>query len=133
MDLRQIRADLGAVARESNFAAWDYEPDDPKDLPAAVVGGIQSMTRLNAVVTQIKLDVTFYVNAVDPQDASARLDLALSTGMPDSFIDQLDSVMPVDGPSWRSIRFDSSGPYKRYAMPGGGVALGVTVTLELTA
>lgn len=133
MDLRQIRTDIGVVAGESGFNAWDYAPDDPQDLPAAVVGGIKSMVRLNAVVTECQIEVTFYVNAADPQDAAARLDLALSVGLPDSFIDMLDSVTPADGPSWRSIRFESAGPYQRYAIPGGAVALGCTVTLELTA
>jgi len=133
MDLRKVRADIGVVAGVSGFNAFDYVPDDPKDLPAAVVGGIKSMVRLNAVVTQVELGVTFYVSAADPQDSAARLDLALSTGLPDSFIDNLDSVTPADGASWRSIRFQSAGPYIRYQMPGGGVALGVDVVLELTA
>ncbi len=133
MDLRQLRADLGTVAGEAGFNAWDYLPDDPKTLPAAVVGGILEMERLNRLTTQIKLGVTFYVSAADPKDASARLDRALSVGLGDSFIDWLDSVQLADGPSWRSVRFDSAGPYQKFSLPGGGVALGVTVVLELTA
>lgn len=133
MDLRKVRQDIGVVAGESGFNAWDYQPDDPQDLPAAVVGGIQSMKRLNRLTTEVKIDVTFYVNASDPEDAAKRLDLALSVGMPDSFIDMLDSVTVEDGPSWRSIRFNSAGSYMKYQMPGNAVALGVTVTLELTA
>lgn len=133
MDLRQLRADLGVVAASSGFNAWSYQPDDPQDLPAAVVGGIKSMERLNQTVSQLMIGVTFYANAADPQDATERLDLALSVGNPDSFIDTLDSVEIADGPAWRSVRFDSAGPYTRYSMPGGGSSLGVEVTLELTA
>lgn len=133
MDLRAIRKDLGVVAQEAGFNAWDYEPDDPQNLPAAVVGGIRSMTRLNAQVTRVELGVTFYVNAADPQDATARLDLALSTGIQDSFIDNLDTDAEKPDRSWRSVRFAASGPYTRYSMPGGAVALGVEITLELTA
>lgn len=134
MDLRQLRADLGTVAQTSGFNAWDYEPDDVQDLPAAVVSGIKEMERLNRLVTRVKVVITFLVSLADPQDAAARLDTALSNGVQDSFIDNLDSVsVENDGPAWRSVRFDSAGPYTRYQMPGGGSYLGVEVLLELTA
>lgn len=133
MDLRQIRADLGTVAAEAGFNAWDYQPDDLQHLPAAVVGGIKSMERLNQTVTQVQIGVTFYVNPADAKDATSRLDLALSTGNPNSFIDCLDGVSSLDNPAWRSVRFDSAGPYAMYVMPSGSSALGVEVTLELTA
>ncbi len=133
MDLRQVRKDLGVVAGEAGFSAWDYVPDDPQDLPAAVVGGLSLFERLNAIVTKVNIGITFYVDLSDAQDAAARLDLVLSTGMPNSFIDWLDSVTSNDLPAWRSVRFLSAGPYNRYTMPGGAVALGVEVTLEITA
>ena len=134
MDLRAVRHDLGVVAQNIGLNAWDYQPDDPQNLPAAVVGGIQEMHRLNRIVTQFKLGVTLYVNCADPQDATAALDLYLSTGLDGSFIEALDAVIPgLDSPAWRSVRFDSAGPYRRYSMPGGGAALGVEVVLELTA
>ena len=131
--MRALRADLGVVAGEAGFSAFDYEPADPKNLPAAVVGGIKSMERLNAHVTQIQIGITFFVNAANEKDATARLDLALSTGLPNSFIELLDSVSIEDGPAWRSVRFESAGPYLHYVMPSGGPALAVEITLEFTA
>lgn len=133
MNLAQLRADLKAVAEAAGFNAWDFVPDDPQDLPASVVGGIQSMVRLNAHVTQVKIGIEFYANHADAKDATRRLDLVLSTGDPNSFIDILDHVEESDGPSWRSIRFDSCGPYTLVTMPGGGSALKVEATYELTA
>lgn len=133
MDLRALREDLTAVAEAAGFNAWSYVPDDPQDLPAAVVGGIQEMNRLNQHVTQIKLGISFIANAADPVDATARLDLALSTGNAESFIDMLDSVGTEDGPAWSSVRFDSAGPYTSIDLPGGGTALGVEIVLQLTA
>ncbi len=133
MDMRQVRADLGTVARSAGWNAWDYQPDDPQNLPAAVVGGISEFMRLNRLVSQFKIGVTFYVNLANPQDAAERLDLVLSPGNPDSFLDVLDSVTAEDGAAWRSVRFDSATPYQRYSMPGGLYALGVELMLELTA
>lgn len=135
MDLRAIRVDLSTVAVTAGFDnAWSIQPDDPQSLPAAVVGGIISMERLNAIVTKIMLPITLYVNAADIQDATERLDLALSTGLPNSLIDCMDAVAePPNTPSWRSIRFDSSGPYQKVIMPGGGSALSVETRWELTA
>lgn len=133
MNVRDIRRDIGVVAGRAGFNAWDYQPDDPQDLPAAVVGGIKEMTRLNKKVTQLKIGVVFYVNAADAQDATSRLDLALSVGNPDSFIDMLDEVTQQDSPSWKAIRFESAGPYQKYQMPGESIALGVEAVLELTA
>lgn len=133
MDLREIRIGLAAVARAAGFNAWDYMPDDPQDLPASTVGGIESMVRLNEAVTQVQLKVSFYVNETDMQDATARLDKALSVGLNGSFIDTVDEVTTADGPPWRSIRFVSAGPYQRFAMPGNGWALGVETIWEMTA
>lgn len=133
MDLRALRADLGVVANEAGYSSWDYQPDSLQDLPAAVVGSPQSMRRLNQIVTEVKVPITFYVSEQDPQDATARLDLALSAGLPDSFIDMLDSVHAADGPSWRSVVFESAGPYQRVIFDGGGSALFVEVLLSLTA
>lgn len=134
MDLRQLRIDLGKVAQTAGYNAWDYTPDDPQNLPAAVVGGIRSMVRLNALTTQIQVEVTFYVSAADPKDAAGRLDLALSVGLDGSFIDCLDTMSEAPNtPSWRSVRLDSAGPYQRVLMPGGGAALSVAIVLELTA
>jgi hypothetical protein len=137
MDLRAIRTDIGVLASNAKFNAWSYMPSDPQDLPAAVVGGIKSMKRLNRLVTQLQIGVIFYVNFTDPEDAATRLDTALSTGNPDSFIDQVDSLTQADQPSWRSIRFESAGPYTVYTLPSGDPsgadALGVEVILELTA
>lgn len=135
MDLRQLRADISAVAQAAGFNSWDYMPDDPQDLPAAVVGGIKSMERLNRQVTQVQIGVTFYASAADPLDATSVIDRALSIGAAEtSFIDLLDDVDVIaDGPAWRSARFDHSSEYRLYGMPGGGNALGVEVTLEFTA
>lgn len=133
MNLRAIREDLAAVAQEAGFNSWSVSPDDPQDLPAAVVGGIQNLVRLNRLTTQIQIGITFYVSLAEPVDATARLDLALSVGETGSFIDLLDSVHAEDGAAWRSVRFVSAGPYTRFTMPGGGAALGVEVQLELTA
>ncbi len=133
MDLRAVRHDIGVVAQTANFNTWDYQPDDPKDLPAAVVGGIKAMQRLNAAVTLVQIGVTFFVNASDPQDAAQRLDLALST-IDGSFCSALDAYVETPNPhAWRSAKFLSAGPYLRYTMPGGGVALGCEMLLELTA
>jgi hypothetical protein len=133
MDLARIREDLAAVATAAGFNSWDYEPDDPQTLPACIIGGIREMERLNAIVTRAQILVTFYCSVADPKDATRRLDLALSVGHPNSFIDMLDSVTLEDGPAWRSIRFESASRYRRFAMPGGHVALGVEIVLELTA
>lgn len=131
-DLRAIRRDIGVVAGEAGFTAWDYEPDDPQLYPAAVVGGIVELERLNRAVTRAQIAVTFYASLADPADAAARLDLALSVGVQGSFIDVVDSVTLDDGPSWKTIKLVSAGPYTRYQMPGGASTLGVTATLEIT-
>jgi hypothetical protein len=137
MDLRAIRKDLAVLVQQSGFAAWSFLPSDPGDLPAGVVGGIKSMVRLNAFVTEITIGITFYANFTDPADAAERLDRMLSTGNANSLIDQFDKLTQSDTPSWRSIKFDSAGPYTVYTMPSGGPsgadALGVEVTLGLTA
>lgn len=133
MNLAQLRADLKAVAETAGFNAWDFLPDDPQHLPAAVVGGIHAMVRLNAHVTQVQIGITFYASHADAKDATRRLDLALSTGDPNSFIDIMDAVTESDGPSWRSIRFDSCGAYHLVSMPSDGTALAVETIWELTA
>lgn len=136
MDLRALRKDLRVVAGESGFTAWDFVPEDPQDLPAAVVGAPKSMVRMNRLITQVEIPITFYASLADPLDATERLDLALSTGLPNSFIDLLDFAAQQEGataPSWRSVRFVSAGPYTRFALPGTVYALGVEVILELTA
>lgn len=135
MDLRAIRAALGVLSAAANFNAWDYIPDDPQHLPAAVVDGILSLDRLNAHVTQFDITITFYASGADPKDASARLDLLLSTGITGSFADLLTTAAAVlsPAPPWRTIKLKTAGPYTRYAMPNGELALGVQITLELTA
>lgn len=133
MNVGAVRADLRAVAESVGFNAWAYQPDDPKDLPAAIIGGVKQYTRLNQTVTQIQLGVSFLANLNDPEDATNRLDLALSVGVDGSFIDAIDAIVPADSPAWRSCKFVSWGPYLRYAMPGGAAALGVEAILELTA
>lgn len=135
MDLSALRADLATVAKTAGFNAWSYMPDDPKDLPAAVVAGVRSMSRLTiGGACVVELEVELYVNATDPEDASKRLDLALSLGVGESFLTILEAIDPnLDKPAWRSARFVTAGPYTRVAMPGGGVALSVAVLLELTA
>lgn len=135
MDLRQVRKDLATVAETAGFNAWSITPDDPQNLPAAVVSGITSLERLTmSGVCKLELDVDLYASAASAADAAARLDLALSLGMPNSFLSVLEDVSPaLDGPAWRSARFVSAGPYQRVLMPGGGAALRVTVTVELTA
>lgn len=135
MILGDVRKDLGVLGRTAGLNAWDYQPDDPQDLPAMVVGGIKSMVRLNQKVSLVQIGVTMYVNAADPEDASRKLDQLLSVGTEDglSFIDILDSHAADEAASWRSIKFLSAGPYQKYAMPGDGSALGVEVTVELTA
>lgn len=133
MNLGAIREDLRVVAESIGFNAWSYQPDDPKDLPAAVIGGIKGLTRLNQVVSQIQLGVSFFCNLNDPQDATNRLDLALSVGVDGSFVDALDAITPDDSPAWRSCKFVSAGPYLRYQMPANQAALGCEAILELTA
>jgi hypothetical protein len=134
MDLRAIRRSIAAIALESGFSAWDYAPDDPSELPAAVVGGIKQMRRMNRLVCEIQIGVTFYASQADPIDATSRLDNALSTGTDGgtSFLDNLDAADDAAA-GWRSIRFLAAGPYAVYAMPGNAKALGVEVILELTA
>ncbi len=136
MDLAALRSDIKVIGQTCGLNAWDYQPDDPQNLPALVVGGMRSLTRLNQVVAQIEVSVHIYVNAADPKDATRALDALLSINQPakTSFIDVLDSEMEtLDTPSWRSIKFLSAGPYTHYIMPGGLTALGVEVILELTA
>lgn len=135
MDLRQVRKDLATVGTTAGFNSWSVHPDDPQDLPALVVGGIKSMTRLTmSGVCQFELELAFYVSAASPDDAAERLDMVLSLGEPDSFLTVLEAVSAQrDNPAWRSARFVGAGPYQRVTMPGGGAAMSVTVTLELTA
>lgn len=134
MDLRQLRVDLGVVGQMAGFNAWNIVPDDPQHLPAMVVGGVRSMQ----VITmdggvEVELVATFYTSTADAEDATAVLDLVLSIGKEDSFLDWLLNVKPVDGPAWRSVRFVQAGPYHDVAMPGGSVALAVEVVLSFTA
>ena len=133
MDLRKLRTDLGTVATEAGFTAWDYYPDDVQNLPAAVVGGIAGMVRLNRLVTEIDIGITFYCSLADPADAAARLDLALSTNMDGSFLDAVDEITPTDAVNWRSVTFVRAGPYNRYDMPGNTHALGCEIVLRFTA
>lgn len=137
MDLVKIRDDLATVAREAGFNAWDHEPDDPAHLPAAVVGGIKEMHRHNQFTTSVHIGVTLYASLADAKDATRVLDRALSVKVPGqsatSYIDWLDDVTIDDGAAWRSVSFVSAGPYQRYTLPAGGVALGVEIVLELTA
>lgn len=133
MDLRAVRRDICTVAGEAGFNAFSYQPSDLKTFPAAVVGGVRSFVRLNVRVTQVQIACTFYVALTDVEEATRKLDLVLSTGDPNSFVDLLDSVQPDDNPSWRSVRIDSAGAYTQYSFPGGAIALGVEVILELTA
>lgn len=136
MDLAAVRADLATVARQAQFPnAWSIAPDDVGDLPAAVIAGISSLQRLTmSGVCKFTLDVDLYVNAADPVDAAARLDLALSLGLADSFLTALEAVTSADNPSWRSVLFLNAGPYQHVSMgPEGGMALRVTISLELTA
>lgn len=132
MDLRQVRIDIRAVIAVCGYNAWDYEPDDPQDLPAGVVDGIESLIRMNRLVTAVKIGVTFYVNNADPKDATAKLDLTLSTGFTNSYVDALDAAS-LAGASWRSIRLEGAEAYHRVAMPGGGVALACRTITDLTA
>ena len=135
MDFRALRTDFGTVAQTAGFNAYDYEPDDPGALPAAVVGGVRSLRRLTMSGTcEVELEITLYVSAADPQDATATLDLALSLGLSTSLLSILEAVDPIlDKPSWRSARFVTAGPYQRVAMPGGGAALACSVVVEFTA
>ncbi len=129
MDIAAIRASLALGARDAGFGAWDYAPDDPFDLPAAVVGGIKSMNILTRSVTQAEIGILFYCSLADAEDATRRLDLVLSVGDPDSF---LTNILNYTTAGWTSIRFVSAGPYSRYSMPGGAVSLGVEILLEIT-
>lgn len=139
MDLHQLRADVGAVGRAAGFNAWSYEPDDPQNLPALVVGGVKSLIRKTmSGICELEIDITLYVNAANPEDAAARLDLALSLGMADSFLSYMEAVDPQAGPpesrpAWRSARFIAAGSYQRVTMPGGGEAATVNITYSFTA
>lgn len=136
MDLRQVRADLATVAATAGFNAWDFEPDDPQQLPAAVVGAPLLIERMNAHVTKLQLPVGLYVSNADARAATALLDQALSTGVGEgSFLDALDSLTQADteASAWRSARFESASQYQRVALDGGGSMLAVPIVLELTA
>lgn len=123
-----MRADLAVVAKAAGFSSFAYEPDDPQNLPAAVVGGIQSMTRLNRLTTELVLGVTFYCSLASARDAASRLDKVLSIGTGTGFLDLLATTS-----TFKSWVFQSAGPYTTYQLPGGDFALGCTVTLQLTA
>ena len=140
MDLRALRTQLAQVGQTCGLNTWDYMPDDPQNLPALVIEGFSAMTRLNAIVTELDLEVVFYVNNAEAKDAAARLDGLFSVGVDPgvSFIDALDAFTegnPADtGAYWRSVRFKSAGPSRRYAMPGDGtVALGCPAVWTFTA
>jgi len=134
VDLRQLRTDLSVVGASAGFNAWNVEPDDPQHLPAMVVGGVRSMRILTIDGgVEVEISATFYANAADNEDATATLDMVLSIGTADSFLDWLLSVKPVDEPAWRSVRFVQAGPYHEVALPGSGTALAVEVVLSFTA
>lgn len=135
LDLRAVREGLASAARECGFSAWDYQPDDPQQLPAAVVGAPVEMEALTLTRWKLVVPVTFYCSTADPKDASERLDLVLSINLVDeddeprlSFIDTLKAA---EAPPWKSARF-SSAETGRYTMPGGSVALGTRVDIEVT-
>ena len=140
MDLGKLREDIAVVCRTAGLNGWNFDTDDPQNLPAAVVSGVDQMERLNRIVTRVVIMIDLYVSNAEPLDGSRALDRLLSTdvvkedGKVGSLIDAFDAVQDgIDQPSWRSHRFDSAGRYTRVSMPGGGVALYCQVLYEFTA
>lgn len=124
MDIAAKRASIAAAAVACEFNAYDFQPDNPGDLPAAVVGGITLYERLNASVARVQLVVTLYASSSDAQDATRCLDTALSTNVANSFI---DAVSAIDG-----MTVDSAGAYQQFVMPTG-TALGVPITIQIVS
>lgn len=137
MNVATVRADLAIVAAACGYSSFPYEPADPGGLPAAVVGGISSMVRLNQFVTKLQIGVTFFAALGNDAGKSAaeKIDGTLSVGTGTGFVDHLAAeaaaghltAIKVNG--WA---FVSAGPYTKYELPGAVPALGCTMTIELT-
>lgn len=137
MDLVAVSIDLETAALAHGYSAFSYEPDDPGNLPAAVVGGIDSMVALNRFVTTVQLGVTFYqsLGLDDGKSARRALDKTFSVGTGTSFLDALAAqaaaghftAIKVDG--WAFVSADR---YTKYEMPGEAFGLGCTMHLAIT-
>jgi threonine dehydrogenase-like Zn-dependent dehydrogenase len=132
MDLHGIRTDLAAILAPLGYQSYAYLPDDPQVLPAAVVGvpaAIEyGMTLGSTVAVEIPLTLVFSMTSV--QDAQARMDAALSTGVTGSVIDALRTTGST---YWNgSVRVTGAGPVGTVAV-GSSNALAVTLTLSLHA
>jgi hypothetical protein len=103
MNLHQIRLDLSAALSDLGWNSYAYLPDDISVFPAAAVRVPTAITYNSAGggVSTITLPVTLLVSRANAQDAQQRLDLALSTGNPESVTDALRAVTE---PSWRALQ-----------------------------
>lgn len=100
MNLAQIRIDIAKVLRTLGWNGWNFQPND-LTFPAAVVKmptSIAFNTNMGGIAT-IELPVQLLVNSAQAEDAQKRLDLALSTGNPESIHDALKAA---EG-AWRGI------------------------------
>jgi hypothetical protein len=134
--MRAIREDLSAAARAAGFGeAWNVVPDDVSTLPAAVVGAPRDVEAVTLTRWRLTIPVTFFVSSADAEAAAHVLDGVLSVGqaddeeadVPPGFIDALAAT---EGSNWSTARFVSA-ETARYQMPGGAVALGCEVRVEI--
>lgn len=98
MDIGKIRQGLADALAVMDINVYAYPPGEPED-PAAVIGLPQQVTPNRTLGgDQVDILVTFYAARADDDDAVAKLDTALSTGIEGSILDVLRSATST---AWR--------------------------------
>lgn len=110
MNVRAIRTDMAAALSAAGYTGLPAVPDTVPDFPAAIVAPPRAID-FGETLTQASLliPVTIAVSASDIDDAQRRLDLAVSTGNPESVVDVLNGTASAN---WTSIRVDSIEGYR---------------------
>jgi hypothetical protein len=129
MDVGAIRAELAAALTAAGYVAYSYVPD-AVEWPAAIVNP-PTLTDYAASLTMAKLTipVTIATLVTTMQDAQRILDLALSTGNPESVNDALESHVTT---AWKAVNVvEAQG--LRQVQDGSNTALAFDIVLECYA
>lgn len=130
MDIAAIRRGLTDAAVNLDCSVYAYPPDDLED-PALVIGLPQQVLPNRTLgVDQLDIRVTYYAARVDNQDALAKLDTALSTGVNGSIIDVLRSATSS---AWRGKPLVPLASAIREVAVGDVVYLAADLTLQIIA